>query len=144
MEISLFGIKDAEYKKSRINCKSKFNINSVKLKCTNQIDNFISFLNLSYSLSHKRGHIAVTVVKLNIESDNGTILNFIIHPEFNKYTGFFEYQLEVLKYKSKLVKVIDIEIKIINLCNDTFTFKSTEEESGAINDFIEILVCKQS
>lgn len=132
MIVSLFGIKNSERKRAKIDCKSKFEMKSLKISPILDKKDVCSGYLFQFSLSFKRGEIAFTILEVTLFDGSFNSKSVYIYPTFNEKINAYTGSIALNNSEKTNHKIHNITIKLVNLCNDTTTFKSTN------NDFLEI------
>ncbi len=132
MSISLFGLNNSEKKKPKVNCKSKFDIEKLTVKTNKDLKQNITELFFSFQLSFKRGQIAFSIIEANLIDKSYNYKRVFIYPTFNEKTKSFIGSHTLTHAETDDLKLNEIQIKIVNLCNDTASFKSKAENYIAL------------
>ncbi len=134
MSISLFGLNNSEKKKPKVNCKSKFEIEKLTVKTSKNLKQNITELFFSFQLSFKRGQIAFSIIEANLIDKSYNYKRVFIYPTFNEKTKSYNGSHTITQPETDDFKLNEIQIKIVNLCNDTTSFKSKTENYIALTN----------
>lgn len=143
MSISLFGLNNSEKKKPKVNCKSKFEIKKLNVKTKKDLKQNLTELLFSFQLSFKRGQIAFSIIEVNLIDKSYNYKRVFIYPTFNEKTKSYIGSHTITHTEIDDFKLNEVVIKIVNLCNDTASFKcKTENYIALSNEEISIEIEK--
>lgn len=138
MIVSLFGIKNAENKRAKIDCKSKFDIKTLKISPLLDKNDVCSGYLFQFTLSFKRGEIAFTILEVTLIDNSFNSKCIYIYPTFNEKINAYTGSIALSNHEKNQYKIHNTTVKLVNLCNDTSVFKSKSNEFLEINEVITL------
>jgi hypothetical protein len=145
MSISLFGIKHAETKKPKVHCKCRFEVSTVSINPIVDIINKNKILGyvFSFKLDYKKGTIAYTMIETNFVDEIGNSKKNVLHPIYNDKSETYLSTYLFPKTENNSIKISELAIKIVNLCNDATIFKPQLFEEIFVKNELELALQKQ-